>query len=112
MSINGDARDVLTELLTKTIELGASDLHLRVDSPPQVRIHGKLTPLDGLAPLNEIDARNLACSFLTPSQKDSFDQRREIDFSIGLEGVSRFRVNIFQQKETVGAVFRAIPYQI
>ncbi|HYJ92334.1 MAG TPA: PilT/PilU family type 4a pilus ATPase, partial [Pyrinomonadaceae bacterium] len=112
MSINGNARDVLSELLTKTIELGGSDLHLRVDSPPQVRVHGKLSPLEGWAPLNDTDARQLACSFLTPQQREQFDQKREIDFSIGLEGVSRFRVNVFQQKETIGAVFRAIPYLI
>jgi len=112
MSINGNARDVLTELLKKTIELGASDLHLRVDSPPQVRIHGKLRPLDGYAVLGPDDARQLAVAFLTPDQRQAFDARRELDLSIGLEGVSRFRVNIFQQKETVGGVFRSIPYQI
>jgi len=112
MSINGNARDVLTELLIKTIELGASDLHLRVDSPPQVRIHGKLRPLDGYAVLGPDDARQLAVAFLTPDQRQAFDARRELDLSIGLEGVSRFRVNIFQQKETVGGVFRSIPYQI
>ena len=112
MSINGNARDVLTELLKKTIELGGSDLHLRVDSPPQVRIHGKLGPLEGYPTLRPDDARELAISFLSPEQKRAFDERRELDLSIGLEGVSRFRVNIFQQKETVGGVFRAIPYQI
>jgi len=112
MSINGNARDVLTELLIKTIELGASDLHLRVDSPPQVRIHGKLRPLDGYAVLGPDDARQLAVAFLTPDQRQAFDARRELDLSIGLEGVSRFRVNIFQQKETVGGVFRSITYQI
>jgi len=112
MSINGNARDVLTELLKKTIELGASDLHLRVDSPPQVRIHGKLRPLDGYAVLGPDDAQQLAVAFLTPDQRQAFDARRELDLSIGLEGVSRFRVNIFQQKETVGGVFRSIPYQI
>ncbi len=54
----------------------------------------------------------LRCSFLTENQKESFEAKRELDFSIGLEGLSRFRVNIFNQKETVGAVFRAIPYEI
>ena len=112
MSINGNARDVLTELLKKTIELGGSDLHLRVDSPPQVRIHGKLRPLEGYASLGPDDARQLAISYLNSDQRRAFDEKRELDLSIGLEGVSRFRVNVFQQKETVGGVFRAIPYQI
>jgi twitching motility protein PilT len=112
MSINGDARNILTDLLTKTIELGGSDLHLRVDSPPQVRIHGKLGTLEGYPALGPEDAKTLAYSFLSDQQKKVFEEKREIDFSIGLEGVSRFRVNIFNQKETIGGVFRAIPYLI
>jgi twitching motility protein PilT len=112
MSINGNARNILTELLTKTIELGASDLHLRVDSAPQVRIHGKLRPLEGYSVLDPDDARALAVSFLNDRQREQFDRRLELDFSIGIEGLSRFRVNIFNQKETIGGVFRAIPYLI
>src|SRR5918995_775700 len=112
MSINGDSRRILTELLTRTIELGGSDLHLRVDSQPQVRLHGKLQPLEGYAPLNAEDARKLACAFLSERQQREFDEKRELDFSIGLDGLSRFRVNIFNQKETIGAVYRAIPYLI
>jgi len=112
MSINGDPKASLTGLLNKTIELGGSDLHLRVDSPPQVRIHGQMVPLDGYAPLSADDAKALACSFLTDSQRKTFEEKLEIDFSIGLEGLSRFRVNIFNQKETIGGVFRAIPYEI
>jgi len=112
MSTNGDARSTLVGLLTKTIELGGSDLHLRVDSPPQVRIHGKLQPLEGRDVLTAEDAKQLAYSFLTPDQKRVFEERKELDFSVGLEGLSRFRVNIFNQKETVGAVFRAIPFLI
>ena len=112
MSITGDARNLLTELLTKTIELGGSDLHLRVDSPPQVRVHGKLHPLEGYDTLTEADARSLAVSYLTDRQKEEFEAKRELDYSIGIEGLSRWRVNVFNQKETVGAVYRAIPYLI
>jgi twitching motility protein PilT len=112
MSVKQNPRDLLTELLTKTIELGGSDLHLRVDSPPQVRVHGKLRPLEGYEALNPDDARSLAVSFLTEHQRQEFESKRELDFSIGIEGLSRFRVNIFNQKETIGAVFRAIPYLI
>ena len=112
MSINGNSRKVLTELLTKTIELGGSDLHLRVDSPPQVRIHGKLQPLEGYTLLDHEDARGLAVAFLNDRQQREFDEKLELDFSIGLEGVSRFRVNVFNQKETIGSVYRAIPFHI
>ena len=112
MSINGNSRTVLTELLTKTIELGGSDLHLRVDSPPQVRVNGKLRPLDGLAALDHESAKALACAFLSEQQQRQFEEKLELDFSIGIEGLSRFRVNIFNQKETIGSVYRAIPYLV
>jgi twitching motility protein PilT len=112
MSITGHTRNLLTELLTKTIELGGSDLHLRVDSPPQVRVHGKLHPLEGYDILTQADARSLGVSYLTDRQKEEFEAKRELDYSIGIEGLSRWRVNVFNQKETVGAVFRAIPYLI
>jgi twitching motility protein PilT len=71
-----------------------------------------MTPVEGFAPLSEEDTRRLAYSFLSDRQKETFEENRELDFSIGLEGLSRFRVNIFNQKETVGGVFRAIPYEI
>jgi twitching motility protein PilT len=112
MSINGDPQAALKGLLEKTIDLGGSDLHIRVDSPPQIRIHGLMTPVEGFAPLSEEDTRRLAYSFLSDRQKETFEENRELDFSIGLDGLSRFRVNIFNQKETVGGVFRAIPYEI
>ena len=107
-----EPRSTLSELLHKTIELGASDLHLRVDSPPQVRVHGLMQPLEGYAPLTAPDTKALAYSYLTEPQARHFEENLELDFSIGLEGLSRFRVNIFNQKETVGAVYRAIPFQI
>ncbi len=112
MSINGDARATLTELLNKTVEIGASDLHLRVDSPPQVRLHGHLEPLSGYEPLTAEAARDISLSYMSDAQRKHFEDHRELDFSIGLEGVSRFRVNVFNQKETVGGVFRVIPYLI
>jgi twitching motility protein PilT len=65
-----------------------------------------------MEPLNPDQAKELAYSFLTEAQKKIFEEKRELDFSIGLEGLSRFRVNIFNQKETIGGVYRAIPYEI
>src|SRR6476620_7644831 len=109
MSMNGAPRAALSELLRKTVEIGGSDLHLRVDSPPQVRVNGLLAPLDGCETLTPETARQLCCSFLSDEQQKQFDKRKDIDFSIGVEDVSRFRVNIFNQKDTVGGVFRVIP---
>jgi twitching motility protein PilT len=112
MGIAGNPKTTLIGLLNKTIEMGGSDLHLRVDSPPQIRIHGLMQPLEGFGPLSPDDTKQFAYSFLSEKQKESFEEKNELDFSIGLEGLSRFRVNIFNQKETVGGVFRAIPYEI
>jgi twitching motility protein PilT len=112
MDLTGESQISLTELLEKMIRFGASDLHLRVDTPPQVRIHGKMQPLEGYPVLKSSDTRQLAYTFLSEAQKKKFEEHLELDFSIGIEGLSRFRVNIFNQKGTVGAVMRAIPHEI
>ena len=112
MNFTGNPQDELLGLLNKLIELGGSDLHLRVDSAPQVRVHGQMRPLDGYEPLTPDETRMLAFAFLSDKQKETFEAKRELDYSIGIDDLSRFRVNIFNQKETVGAVFRAIPYEI
>ncbi len=102
----------LTELLDKMTELGGSDLHLRVNSPPQVRVHGHLQPLEGYPILNPEDTKQLAYSVISDVQRKKFEEQLELDFSFGLKGLSRFRVNIFKQKDTVAAVMRAIPFEI
>ena len=112
MSFTGNPQDALFVLLNKLIKLGGSDLHLRVGSPPQVRIHGQMMPLEGFEPMTPDETRLLACSFISDRQKETFEAQRELDFSIDIDELSRFRVNIFNQKDTVGAVFRAIPYEI
>jgi len=112
MSLTGESQISLTELLETMIGLGASDLHLRVDTPPQIRVHGKMQPLEGYKILNPSDTKQLAYEFLTEAQKKQFEEKLELDFSIGVEGLSRFRVNIFNQKGTIGAVMRAIPHEI
>ena len=112
MSLTGESQISLIELLEKMIGIGASDLHLRVDTPPQIRLHGKMQPLEGYPILTPSDTKRLASEFLTEAQKKQFEEKLELDFSIGVEGLSRFRVNIFNQKGTVGAVMRAIPHEI
>ncbi|PYV43886.1 MAG: type IV pili twitching motility protein PilT [Acidobacteria bacterium] len=102
----------LSELLKRMTEMGASDLHLTTNTPPQVRVDGHLKPLAEFSPLTAADTKQLAYSVLTDTQKHRFEEELEIDFSFGIKSISRFRGNIFNQRGAVGAVFRSIPYEI
>src|SRR5258708_7959583 len=102
----------LSELLRKLSELGGSDLHVTTGTPPQVRVDGHLRPLEGFRSLTSADTKQLAYSVLTDAQKHRFEENLELDFSFGVKGLSRFRANLFNQRGAVGAVFRAIPYEI
>src|SRR5436305_10855518 len=102
----------LSDLLKKLIEVGGSDLHLTTNTPPQVRVDGHLRPVDGVRTLTSADTKALAYSVLTDAQKHRFEENLELDFSFGVKGLSRFRANLFNQRGAVGAVFRAIPYEI
>lgn len=102
----------LSDLLRKLSELGGSDLHVTTGTPPQVRVDGHIRPLEGYRSLTSSDTKQLAYSVLTDAQKHRFEENLELDFSFGVKGLSRFRANIFNQRGAVGAVFRAIPYEI
>jgi len=102
----------LPELLKKMTDAGGSDLHLSTNSSPQIRVHGHLSAIPGYAAMTPADTKRLAYSVLTDAQKHRFEENLELDFSFGLKGMSRFRANLFNQKGAVGAVFRAIPYEI
>src|SRR5436309_3068949 len=101
----------LSDLLKKMLEMNGSDLHISTNSPPQVRVHGHLQPLD-LPLLNPSETKQLAYSVLTDAQKHRFEEHLELDFSFGLKGLARFRGNLFNQRGATGAVFRVIPYEI
>src|SRR5678810_139218 len=102
----------LSELLRKLSEFGGSDLHITTGSAPQVRVDGHLRPLEGYRQMTAADTKQLAYSVLTDAQKHRFEENLELDFSFGVKGLSRFRANLFNQRGAVGAVFRAIPYEI
>jgi twitching motility protein PilT len=101
----------LHQLLKTMVERGGSDLHVTTNSPPQVRIDGKLTPLD-IPPLTAPETKQLAYSVLTDAQKHRFEEDLELDISFGIKGLARFRANIFNQRGATAAVYRQIPYEI
>jgi len=101
----------LSDLLKKMLEMSGSDLHLTTNSPPQVRVHGHLTPLD-MPPMTPAETKQLAYSVLTDAQKHRFEENLELDFSFGLKGLARFRGNLFNQRGATAAVFRVIPFEI
>jgi twitching motility protein PilT len=93
------------------LEMSGSDLHITTNSPPQVRVHGHLQPLD-MPPLTPAETKQLAYSVLTDAQKHRFEENLELDFSFGLKGLARFRGNLFNQRGATAAVFRVIPFEI
>ena len=101
----------LPELLQALVVNHGSDLHITTDTPPQIRVNGRLTPLD-LPLLGPADTKALAYSVLTDQQKKRFEESLELDFSFGIRGLARFRCNVFNQRGAVAAVYRVIPEQI
>jgi twitching motility protein PilT len=101
----------LHQLLKTMVERGGSDLHVTTNSPPQIRIDGKLVPLD-MPALAAPETKQLAYSVLTDAQKHRFEENLELDISFGIKGLARFRANIFNQRGATAAVYRQIPYEI
>jgi len=101
----------LEELCRHMIENNASDLHLAVGVPPQLRIDGELYPLD-TTPLTPDTTKSLAYSILTEHQIKEFENDKELDMSFGIKGLSRFRVNLYLDRGSVSVAVRTIPYDI
>jgi twitching motility protein PilT len=107
-----ETRDALDTMLASLIEAGGSDLHLTVDAPPMTRVHGELHPLEDYQVLTAADTSMLIRSLLSDEQWSHFEQAHELDLAYDIPGISRFRVNCFQQRNAYGAVMRAIPHVI
>ena len=101
----------LHQLLKTLVEQGGTDLHITTNSPPQIRVDGKLVPLQ-LPPLSAPETKALAYSVLTDNQKHRFEENLELDFSFGVRGLARFRANVFSQRGAVSAAFRTIPWEV
>ena len=99
-------------LLEKTINSGASDLHLTIGAPPTLRINGVLSSIPGIGPLNPEDLEELVFGLLNKEQKELFLVNKELDFSFSLGREARFRVNAYFQKGYPTAALRNIPFKI
>ena len=98
----------IDDLLRMAISFGASDLHLRAGSFPVIRVTGELKPLSGVAKMTQDETLEMAFSMMSNRQKQHFKEVFEVDIGYGVSGLGRFRVNIFQQRNSIGIVARVI----
>ena len=91
---------------------GGSDLHLTAGTPPTVRVHGELERLEEYPPLTPRALQGMIYAILPQKLRERFEQELELDMSYSLPGRARFRVNVYQQRDAVGAAFRLIPFEI
>lgn len=101
----------LHQLLKIMVESNASDLHITTSSPHMLRIDGKLVPIKH-PPLTIPETKDMCYSVLTDAQKQKFEENWELDFSFGVQGLSRFRGNVYMQRGAVAGAFRLIPFKI
>ena len=96
-------------VLTRMVEVKASDVHLSPGFAPAVRVRGRITPLEDHAPLTPQDTREIVYSILNDAQRKKFENQQQLDFAYMIPGVARFRVNCFFQRGAISAAFRHIP---
>ncbi|MHB1169970.1 MAG: ATPase, T2SS/T4P/T4SS family, partial [Longimicrobiales bacterium] len=102
----------LRSLLDEMIRRGASDLHITAGERPKLRIDGQITNATSDSELSPKETLAIAYSILTESQKKRFETEDELDFSFGIQNLSRFRGNVFKQRGCVTMVIRQIPFEI
>jgi len=107
-----EASSDVNRLLNILLERAGSDLHLTAGAPPVIRLNGQLVRLEEFPTLDPVTIRQLIYSILTSRQRERFEENLELDLSLSLPGKARFRVNVFQQREALGAAFRLIPVDI
>lgn len=98
--------------LRRMLQLGGSDLHLTVGAPPVARVDGKLVPLEGFEVQKPEGLQRVLYGILSQKQRETFEAELELDFAHALVGEARFRVNLYRQRDSIGAAFRVIPYEI
>jgi len=102
----------LNEILKIALKGGASDIHLKSGLPAMFRVDGALVPLKNGERLMPEDIQKMSLAIMNPLQKTRFEETREVDLAYGIPGLGRFRVNAFQQRGSVGVVFRVIPFGV
>ena len=102
------SHELLDRLLRAMEGIDASDLHVKVGSPPRVRINGALSTFPGEERLNESDTEEMAAAIMRPVVAEQFATRNEADFAYAIPGVGRFRANVFRQRGSVAMVFRRV----
>ncbi|MHB8417716.1 MAG: type IV pilus twitching motility protein PilT [Myxococcales bacterium] len=102
----------LNEILQIALKGGASDIHLKAGLPPMFRVDGSLVPLKDARRLPPEEIARMAVAIMSEHQKERFKQTNEVDLAYGVPGLGRFRVNVFQQRGTIGVVLRVIPFRI
>ncbi len=102
----------LDDLLRYASNVGASDLHLTAGMPGCIRLHGAIRPIEGCPQLDNETIRDMIFGVLTQALREKFEAEKELDTSHSIPGVGRFRLNVFQQRNTVAGVLRAIPHDI
>lgn len=102
----------VNDLLTIAVENNASDLHLKVGAYPMMRINGVLTPASEAKRLSHEDTVAMAAAVMSTAQRQAFKELQEVDLAYSVPGLGRFRVNVFQQRGTIGVVLRVIPMRI
>jgi twitching motility protein PilT len=107
-----DVQVPVPELLGVLLDMDGSDLHLTAGSPPVVRVHGELMSVTDYPVLTPRALQGMVYAILPQKMRERFEQELELDMSYSLPGRARFRVNVFMQRDAVGAVFRVIPFEI
>jgi twitching motility protein PilT len=102
----------LNEILQIALRAGASDIHLKAGLPPMFRVDGALIPLKDARRLPPEEIGRMAFGIMNDYQKEKYKQTNEVDLAYGVPGLGRFRVNVFQQRGTLGVVLRVIPFKI
>jgi twitching motility protein PilT len=106
------AANSIDELLERMVEANASDLHVTTGTPPAVRVRGEVERLEGFDPLTGEETQQLLYRILSSEQQKHFELNRQLDFSYSIPGLARFRVNVYFQRESIGAAFRLIPTEL
>ncbi len=100
------------EVLTRMVELRASDVHLSPGFQPAIRVRGRITPLDDYPPMTPQQTRDVVYSILNNDQRKRFENNQQLDFAYAIPDVARFRVNVYFQRGAISAAFRHIPQEI